>query len=246
MKQYRIEALLADGEQWFDDLDPETFNALSTGVNGHADGELTVPIVISARGRLLDGHQRLTALMHNGRKMISAADIRIDHTAVDAETEALAAIAYQINRRQVTTAEKAKVARDLMARFSWSQATVAKRMGVTRPAVSQWFLGHPDPTAPVPTTVTGLDGKTYPVAPAPEPKAKRPRAQPDYSPVRVADDYALQLCNPGWGQWVRTWALDALDEERTAVADNLKLIASTCAMLANDLTTSTANAGGGF
>ena len=72
--------------------------------------------------------------------------MRIDRTAKDAESEALAAIGYQRHRRQTTTADNAKVARDLMRRFGWSQGVVAQRLGVSAAAVSQWLKAHPDPT----------------------------------------------------------------------------------------------------
>ena len=232
MTNYRIDELLANGEQWFGALDEETFDALAKGVKRHGDGELTVPIVISERGRLLDGHHRLMALQQAGRKIITDADVRVDHTATDAESEAMASIGYQFTRRQISTAEKAKLARDLMRRFGWSMGQVAKHLGVSRPAVSQWFAAHPDPSFTPPTEVTGVDGKSYPVEP---PTARKPRSEPDYSPVRVVDDYALQLCNPGWGQWVRSWALTSTPEERATVRDNLLLIAGTLAMLGEGL-----------
>ena len=237
MKQYRIDELLANGEQWFAPLDEETFDALAGALAGHGDAELTVPIVLSERGRLLDGHHRLMALQRAGRKVITEADVRVDHTATDPETEALAAIAYQFRRRQLGTPEKAKLARDLMRRFGWSQATIAKQLGVSRPAVTQWLTAHPDPSWTPPDTITGEDGKTYTVTPGPEPKAKPARPARDYTPAVVVEDYVAQLCSPGWGQWINQWAATAPAEERHAVAEGLKLIATSSAMLAEHLTT---------
>jgi hypothetical protein len=234
-KQYRIDELLAQGEQWFEPLDDETFAALVEAVKAHADGQLTAPVVISERGRLLDGHHRLMALAQLGRKVITEHDVRIDHTATDAESEALAAISYQFRRRQITGKEKAKLARDLMRRFGWSMGQVAKHLGVSRPAVSQWLAAYPDPSFIPPDKVTGIDGKDYTISPDPEPTTKRGRAQRDYSPVSVVEDYALQLGNPGWGQWVSQWALTAEGDERHNVAENLKAIAVSCAMLAEQL-----------
>jgi hypothetical protein len=235
MKQYRIDELLATGEQWFERLDDETYQALADGLNAHGDAEMTVPIVISERGRLLDGHHRLMVMQTAGRKILNERDVRIDHTATDPETEALASIAYQFRRRQLGAAEKAKLARDLMRRFGWSLGTIAKQLGVSRPAVSKWLIDYPDPTFVPPDERTGADGKTYTVPPDPEPTTKRPKAEPDYSPVWVVDDYTRQLCNPGWGQWVRTWSLVASDEGRADVVANLNLLAAALGQLAEDV-----------
>jgi ParB-like chromosome segregation protein Spo0J len=149
-RMLKIAELLANGEQPFEPLDAETFDALAAAI-GAGRRKLTVPIVLSARGRLLDGHQRLAALLRNGRKTLSTDDVRIDRKATDPEKEAIAAINYQRLRRQTTTADNAKVARQLMRRFGWSQGVVAEKLGVSQPAVSQWLRAHPDPSGRCPS-----------------------------------------------------------------------------------------------
>jgi hypothetical protein len=233
VKQYRIDELLANGEQWFEDLDTETFESLVAALNAHTpDSPMTVPVVLSERGRLLDGHQRLMALQRLGRKVITERDVRIDHKAKDDESEAVASISYQFRRRQLGTAEKAKLARDLMARFRWSQGTIARQLGVSRPAVTQWLTAHPDPDFTPPTTIRGEDGRDYTLDP--EPKVKRP---PRKGPAmtEVVDEYARQLANPAWGQWLTGWAVTAPAEERDAVVASLLDIARATAMLAEHL-----------
>jgi hypothetical protein len=174
--------------------------------------------VLSARGRLLDGHNRLEALLAAGRKNISIDDVKIDRKAVDPESEALAAIRYQRVRRQSTMGDNAEVAANLMQRFGWSRSMVAEKMGVSRSAVTQWFGARPD--LEVPTEVTGKDGRTYDTtnlvaededqSTADEPiKRTRSTVKPGQAVIVATDKYAAQITDPE----LRAWITDHADAE---------------------------------
>lgn len=136
-KQYRIDELLAHGEQPFDDLDGEALTALAKGIG--KERALTVPVVLTADGVLVDGHQRLRAMQLEGRKVIEASDVRF------VEGDALEwSVRLNVQRRQLSLDEKAAVARKLAAERGWSQRKIADLFGVSQPAVSQWFKADPD------------------------------------------------------------------------------------------------------
>jgi hypothetical protein len=178
--RYDIEALLNKGVQPLDDLDPDALKELGKGIGR---GPLAIPVSVTENGTLIDGHQRLKAMLGNGRKFIDANDVRV----IPGATEANAlewAVRLNVQRRHLTVEQKADLARKLQATRGWSQGRIAKAFGVSRPAVSQWL----SKTAPVasdddfddddgdgrPAYVQGVDGKSYPVEPAPasrEPKA---------------------------------------------------------------------------
>jgi hypothetical protein len=175
--RYDIEALLNKGVQPLDDLEPDALKALGKGIGR---GPLAVPVSVTSDGILIDGHQRLKAMLGNGRKFIDANDVRV----IPAATEANAlewAVRLNVQRRQLTVEQKADLARRLQATRGWSQGRIAKAFGVSRPAVSQWL----SKTAPIaidedddddyrPAYVEGVDGKSYPVEPASP--AREPRA----------------------------------------------------------------------
>src|SRR5579859_5127977 len=159
LARYSIEALLASGVQPFPDLDEEEFADFrrSIGKNPLAD-----PVSVSAEipPILLDGHQRLRALLANGRKTISVDEVHIV-PGVTADNALDKAISLNANRRHLTIEMKAEAARRLQKEKHWSQGRIASAFGVSRPAVSQW-LSRTAPAGDESYTI-GLDGKKYPV-----------------------------------------------------------------------------------
>lgn len=149
--RYSINALLATGAQPFGD-EEEPLGKIGRN-------ELPVPVAISRDGILLDGHRRLKQMRREKRKYIAAGDVRVVKAAT-AETALEWAVKLNLQRRQVSTEQKAALARKLQRDRGWSQAKIADLFGVTRPAVSQWLGKHEGVEA---ETVVGLDHKVYPV-----------------------------------------------------------------------------------
>ena len=158
-KTYRIEELLDAGIQPLPDLPEEEITALGRRIGR---GPLDDPITLSSDGILLDGHQRLKAMLSQGRKVLDATDVRIlaDVTRANALDKV---IELNVARRHLSTADKAELARKLQRDRRWSQARIARIFHVSRPAVSQWLAAH-EPNAidiEPPPYVEGLDGKAY-------------------------------------------------------------------------------------
>ncbi len=234
-KTRKIVDLLANGEQWWGPLDAVTYESLKYEIFAN-DGKLTLqPVILSVRGRLLDGHHRLMIAQEYGRKVITENEWRVDTNAVDAETEALAAIGYQRNRRQTTSADNAVMARRLMRQFSWSQGNVAKKLHVSAAAVSQWLSAHPDPDFEV-TSRVGLDGKTYTVDPDDEspPKAKTIRrpAKAGQQVVNTSNKYRAEITNPEFAGWLDA---NAADDERVELAMIWRAVSEAAARIAESL-----------
>jgi predicted transcriptional regulator len=229
-QRYLISELLANGEQPWSPLDADTYDALREQIYV-SNGRLVVPVVLSARGRLIDGHHRLQIVQEFGRTTIDAEEVRTDVNAVDPESEALAALRHQRLRRQTGTADNAKVARDLMRRFGWSQGLVAFKMGVSAAAVSQWLKAHPDPTFEL-RERTGRDGRTIDVSGITDPptgKAVRDKAKPSIAVTRTINRYETELTNPELAQWTLAH-VDDDDREFVALAlDNIARAATSMA-----------------
>jgi ParB-like chromosome segregation protein Spo0J len=184
--RYKIETLLANGVQPFEDVDDEMLSAIASGLEDKK--VMTVPVILSADNILLDGHQRLRAMLRNGKVFINANDVRIDRQ-VTADNALEWAVIYNARRRQISVKEKAKVARRLQSDYGWSQRQIARAFGVSQPAVSQWFA---DDGEEGPEDVVGLDGKTYPARRRPRrPKLPAAPALPDW--VAVAGQLATML-----------------------------------------------------
>ncbi len=183
--RYDIEALLNKGVQPLDDLDPDALKELGKGIG---KGPLAIPVSVTEDGTLIDGHQRLKAMLGNGRKFIDANDVRVIPGATDANALEWA-VRLNVQRRHLTVDQKADLARKLQATRGWSQGRIAKAFGVSRPAVSQWLAkAAPDDDVDTPTFVTGLDGRAYVKdrTPPKPPVEKKPT-----SPWRP-DGYAFQ------------------------------------------------------
>jgi len=215
--RYAIEGLLASGQQPLPDLNAEDFAGLRRAVG---KGPLADPISISADGVLIDGHQRLKALLANGRKFIDAGEV---HVVADADRSNALDYAVQLNlaRRHLTVEQKADLARWLQRERRWSQGRIARAMGVSRPAVGQWLAKHPDPD-PSPVIVAGLVGKTYVNEPTPPRPAREPR-----SPWR-SDGYAYKAVHRALGVIGRE-PLGGLDNfQSTRLAAMLEDVIAAC------------------
>jgi hypothetical protein len=179
--RYSIEELLNSGVQPLPDLPEDELTELGKAIG---KGPLADPVSLSSDGILLDGHQRLKAMLRSGRKVIAAADVRIVEAAN--KSNALEyAVQLNVARRHLTTDDKARLARRLRAERNWSQRKIAKLFGVSQPSVSEWFgrdLGEDAPDLDGP--VIGEDGKVYDV-PAPavhrEPRMRNPWAPDGYA-----------------------------------------------------------------
>lgn len=179
--RYSIDALLKSGVQPFDNLDDDAMDALAKGMS---DAEaLAVPIVLTSDGVLVDGHQRLLAMRRNGRKFVDVGDVRIIKKA-NAGNALEWAIRLNVQRRQLSIQEKAKIVRKLVSEHGWTQRTIAELFGVSQAAVSQWL--NTDPDAP-PKTKTG-----------------RPRKPPTPTAAVLAETnkYAAELTNPALHSWI--------------------------------------------
>lgn len=212
-KRYRIEALLNSGVQPFRDLDDETLDALGRGIGRKA---LAVPVVITSDGILIDGHQRLKAMRARGRTYIDASDVRVAEEA-DASNALEHAVRLNVQRRHLTTDEKADVARRLQRERKWSQRKIADLFGVTQPAVSQWLRDDSDR----PDNVVGVDGVTQPVAPK---RAARPKLVPHPWDLHRGEAFAMveKLISRLRGEWRpdrRSLTDDEWDAARTRLGD---------------------------
>jgi transcriptional regulator with XRE-family HTH domain len=183
---YSIEDLLNTGVQPFPDLSEDDLRALGKGIG---KGQLAIPVSISEDGVLVDGHQRLKALLSQGRKRIAIDDVRVIR-GVTLDNALDWSIKLNAQRRHLTGEQKAEVARYLQRTRRWSQGRIAKAFGVARPAVSQWLANYPAPDGEQPTYVIGEDGKEYDV-PERQDASKAPRhpwdpAGPAFKAVRKA------------------------------------------------------------
>jgi ParB-like chromosome segregation protein Spo0J len=171
--RYPIAELLNSGVQPLEDWTAEELAALGKAIGR---GQLAIPVSISSDGLLLDGHQRLKAMLAQGRKTIDADDVRVIPQAT-AENALEWSVELNVRRRHLSVAEKADLARKLQRQRRWSQRKIAKVFGVTQPAVNQWLRNIEAATdEEQPTFVVGEDGKTYYAAAGP--RAERPMRQP--------------------------------------------------------------------
>lgn len=158
--RYAIKALLAAGEQPFADLDDDELDSLGKAIG---KGPLDDPVSVSEDGILLDGHQRLKAMLRSGRTWIQPSDVRVIE-GVTRENALEKAVELNVKRRHLTVEQKADLARRLQRERRWSQGKIAKLFGVSRPAVSQWLAKTADENAPSdaePHLIQGDDGKFY-------------------------------------------------------------------------------------
>jgi hypothetical protein len=172
--RYSIQALLNSGNQPLPDLDNDAQRRL-----GRAIGQdpLADPVSVSSDGILLDGHQRLKAMLKNGRKFIEARDIHVVEAA-NRDNALEYAVRLNVQRRQMTVEMKADLARRLQAERQLSLGTIAKWFGVSRPAVSQWLAKTDSDDTPRPTEVIGEDGRVY----APPRREREPKERKERSP----------------------------------------------------------------
>jgi len=156
--RYAIKTLLAAGEQPFADLDDEELDSLGKAIG---KGPLDDPVSVSEDGILLDGHQRLKAMLRANRTYIDASDVRVI-TGVTRENALEKAVELNVRRRHLSVEQKADLARRLQRERRWSQGKIAKLFGVSRPAVSQWLAKTSDDADDNgPRLIQGGDGKFY-------------------------------------------------------------------------------------
>ena len=157
--RYAIKNLLAAGEQPFADLDDDELDSLGKAIG---KGPLDDPVSVSEDGILLDGHQRLKAMLRANRIYIDASDVRII-TGVTRENALEKAVELNVRRRHLSVEQKAELARRLQRERRWSQGKIAKLFGVSRPAVSQWLAKTSDDadSGGGPRLIQGGDGKFY-------------------------------------------------------------------------------------
>ena len=227
--RYSIDKLLADGIQPFADLDADELAALGDGLAGQT--VLAVPIVVTADGILIDGHQRLAALAARGQKTIGAESVRIIDAA-SAEDALEWAVTLNVKRRHLTVDQKAEVARRLQAERGWSQGKIAEAFGVSRPAVSQW-LKYDQKTG---RKVEGKDGRTYELdgeeEEAPKPKQVRPPATAGAAVKRETLKIRGEITNPELAGWI---SLHVNDDDRPELAMSWHAIAEAAAAIAEML-----------
>ena len=179
--RYAIKTLLAAGEQPFADLDDQELDSLGKAIG---KGPLDNPVSVSEDGILLDGHQRLKAMLRSGRTWIQPSDVRIVE-GVTRENALEKAVELNVRRRHLTVDQKADLARRLQRERRWSQGKIAKLFGVSRPAVSQWLAktaDDNDDSARQPRLIQGGDGKFYDreaVSNRPAGRPQRPPWHPD-------------------------------------------------------------------
>jgi hypothetical protein len=171
---FDIRKLLAEGVQPFGDLPEETMNSL-TGSIGRK-GRLLDPITMTADFVLVDGHQRLKAMLAAGRSRIAIEDIVIVANTTRADALRLA-VEMNMKRRHMTPEEKGDAARRLQREYGWTQGQIADHMGASRPSVNAWLKAI-EAAAPDdgPRYVFTSDGRMYPTTieqpEPPEPSAK--------------------------------------------------------------------------
>lgn len=229
--QYDIKELLSGAIQPFDAADEQWIKIVAKQVKAGAG--LPSPVTLTSDGILIDGSQRLTAMLRAGRKVVAGDDIH-----VIAEADRYNALDYAImlnaNRRQLTVEQKADMARQLQRDRGWSQRRIADAFGVSRPAVSQWLKKVPDPEpSSAPLKVTGKDGKRYPVTQ--DPSGQADAAVPGREPVNP--------WHPSKGSAAKATAAAVRSLRRSADIDPAALSALQKASLEQSLTDLIAEAG---
>lgn len=126
-KQVQIK-VRQDLEALLKPLPKDAYEALKQDI---AERGIQVPIVIDQEGNILDGHNRYRAALELG--------IEVPYVVVnvgDEEERIERAIALNANRRQLTRSQIKAVAKKLRER-GWTQARIAKTLGVTQPFISK-------------------------------------------------------------------------------------------------------------
>jgi hypothetical protein len=188
--RYHIETLLREGIQIFDNLDPVAFDSLAEAMAEQKDMATVITVAKvkeTPRLVLVNGHQRLRAMLRNGRTYITAEDVKV--VRLENEAEALdKAIELNTLQRHLSMEDKGRAARRLQSDYGWSQRKIAKKFGVSQPAVSQWFATIDDDG---PDEITGEDGKRYPARKRRQPKVPDQPGIPDW--VAVAGQLSTMI-----------------------------------------------------
>jgi ParB-like chromosome segregation protein Spo0J len=189
-RRFDIRNLLAEGVQPFGDLPEETMSSL-TGSIGRT-GRLLDPVTLTADYVLVDGHQRLKAMLAAGRTKIYIEDIVIAAKFSRADALRLA-VELNMKRRHMTPEEKGDAARRLQREYGWTQGQIAEHMGVSRPSVNAWLkaVAAAAPDDEGAGYVVTSDGRMYPTSidqpDQPEPAGKvRQSGRDDEGDTEVA------------------------------------------------------------
>lgn len=196
-----IKWLLENGIQVWPHVDNQTMADLQESIVANGK-ELDVPVMLSARGKLIDGHMRLEALYNLGRKRLKDTEFKINRQAKDDLSEYAAAGRYQLLRRQHTPEQAAAMAAGLMRRFNLSQNAVAEALGVSGAAVSKWFKANPQQKPQV-DFVVGKDGKAYDTESTPK-SSRRAEKTPGREIKESIAKHHQADCTPDFQQWVVT------------------------------------------
>ena len=134
---------------------PDEFAGLKTSVR---DRGVLVPIVVDQHGTIIDGHHRKRAydeLIAEGAKL-PPYERKVVKFASDNDRLTYA-VSLNERRRQLTPAQRKKVARTLRQR-GWSFRTIADELGVGSSTIKRDLAGVPHGT---PARITGKDGRRY-------------------------------------------------------------------------------------
>jgi ParB-like chromosome segregation protein Spo0J len=162
-KWFDIRKLLAEGVQPFGPLADDKMAALRASIG--RGGRLINPVCMTADFVLYDGHQRLNAMLAEGKVRIVIKDVRITPKSTRADALRLA-VESNMLRRHMTPEESGDAARRLQHEYGWTQGEIAKHMGVSRPTVNAWLkaIRTADPDDDGPVYVRTADGRMYPTS----------------------------------------------------------------------------------
>ena len=211
-----IQKLMDEYRNLYPALDDETFERLER--NFMLNERKTSKIVLSARGRMVDGWHRCLILLNAGRKALTEDDYTVDYTAVDELSELKAHVGYQENSRSSTSTMRAAMARQVMRRYGWSAGRFAEEFGFKHDTVKKWLARNPDTQFDAEMAEIGRigkDGKLYTDVPVPEgedeadtedapPKGKAIRRKPSSGEAVVLETNRIRahLTNPELREWV--------------------------------------------
>jgi hypothetical protein len=163
-RSYDIQDLLDNGVQPFKNLDDVMLKSIAENMD--VSTELTVPVILTSDGILIDGHQRLRLMLKLGYSAISGHDVRIEQRA-DEDTAFRWAVEYNAKRRHVSLEDKAAVAEQMRLEEGMSNADIARRFGVSRAAVTQWCHTRKTSTAATPAAIPAAAPAAAPATPHP-------------------------------------------------------------------------------
>jgi hypothetical protein len=171
---YKIDDLIANSVQPFEDLPDEELEALAKDLDPRAG----LPIaVVSSDGVVIDGLQRLRALKLKGRVNVPRESLVVEMRANKANAIDWS-IRLNVNRRHLSGETKAKAMIRLMDEHGWSQGVVAEKFNMTRQGVShliKTYISEEDQTSPLRVGRDGVVRDTSAISGTPKPRQTGPR-----------------------------------------------------------------------